>query len=41
MKKNYITPEMAEYKLAVSRAVLQAVSGTGETPQPSQDPVLD
>ena len=41
MKKNYITPEMAEYKLAVSRAVLQPVSGSGETPQPSQDPVLD
>ena len=32
---------MAEYKFAVSRAVLQTVSNTGETPEPSQDPVLD
>lgn len=42
MKKNaYLTPEMEVIKLSVSRAVLQAVSGSGETPQPGTEPVLD
>ena len=39
--KEYLTPEMEVIKLSVSRAVLQAVSGGGETPEPSTEPVLD
>ena len=30
--KKYMTPEMEVIKLSVQKAVLQPVSGTGETP---------
>ena len=30
--KEYMTPEMEVIKLSVQRAVLQAISGSGETP---------
>ena len=30
--KKYMTPEMEVIKLSVQKAVLQAISGSGETP---------